>query len=304
MKLKLKNRILTTTIVLASVFLLSFCMSKFAAEKYTIVFVQEIVIENGEKTIDNFYGVFPQKKDTITIYKTAADDGKHIEKQYQYTFKKSANNPNSIDFFYKEDNQIPEKIHISFENNNVKINEDVYKVNASYFNYLKQKVATENSIMDIAILAKDGLGDYSQLLEPLTKNWNNLKLDTNFQLLELNTKNKNYQTDSQFFEHKIKYTYDKKGNLISAKSENFNKKKESDNQKFLKYSITKNDERSSSDLELYQNKKTLFDSISVNWEQNSTQKEYAFIKYQTTLKTLKLNKLPKKANDIIPLFKK
>ncbi|MBC8643184.1 hypothetical protein H9W95_00880 [Flavobacterium lindanitolerans] len=72
------------------------------SENYTIAWVQQITVENGEKTTDNFYGIFPKNNDTIFIYKAAEDDPKRIEKQYRYTFKKTPKIQTQLIFITKK----------------------------------------------------------------------------------------------------------------------------------------------------------------------------------------------------------
>ncbi|WP_447635222.1 hypothetical protein [Flavobacterium microcysteis] len=302
MQLKLKNKIITTAILSLSALLLSFCVSKIATENYTIAWVQQITVENGEKTTDNFYGIFPKNNDTIVIYKAAQDDAKSIEKQYQYTFKKLSKNSNTIEFYYKEDTQPEETVKVRFEKNNIIVNEDTYKVNEAYYKFLMQKVLQENSILEIATLTKDGLGDYQPLFEPLNKNWGQAKSDKGFKILEVAVRNRNYQTDSQSFHRKVTFSYDKQGNFLKAEGENYKKIKAKDNQKYFKYDISQTNERSSIESELYQNKKTLSDSLLVKWEQFSTAKEYSFVKYQSKLQKKKISQKPKADSDFTRFF--
>lgn len=302
MQLKLKNKIITTAILSFSTLLLSFCVSKIATENYTITWVQQITVENGEKTTDNFYGIFPKNNDTIVIYKAAPDDAKSIEKQYRYTFKKPSKNSNTIEFYYKEDAQTEETLKVRFEKNNVIVNEDIYKVNEAYYKFLMQKVLQENSILELATLTKDGLGDYKPLFEPLNKNWGQAKADKGFKILEVAVKNRNYQTDSQSFQRKVTFSYDKKGNFLKAEGENYKKIKAKANQKYFKYDISETNERSSIESELYQNKKTLSDSVLVRWEQFSTAKEYSFVKYQSKLQKKMISQKPKSDSDFTRFF--
>lgn len=282
--------------------LLSFCMSKSDDRKFKISHLQEITLEKGAKTTENYYAVFYPNNDTVVIYQTAIDDENRLEKKYQYTIGTNSKNSNSIALILKEDDQSPEKLKVAFEKNAVLINDDIYKVNEAYFKFLKQKVLVEKSILEIANLAKDGLGDYAELLKPINKNWSKSSRNKKFQLLSVTTKNKNYQTENQYFKQHVTYTYDKLGDLEKAESESFNKVKTDETPKFIKYKIQKSEDRAASEIELYQNKKTHLDSISVQWEQFSTAKEFSYIRYQSNLET-KFSKTKPSENEIIGLFK-
>lgn len=282
--------------------LLSFCMSKTEDRKFKISHLQETTLEDGAKTTENYYAVFYPNNDTVVIYQTGIDDENRFEKKYQYTTGANSKNPNSIALVLNEDDQSPEKLRVAFEKNTVLINDDIYKVNEAYFKFLKQKVLVEKSILEIANLAKDGLGDYAELLKPINKNWSKSSRNKKFQLLSVTTKNKNYQTENQYFKQHVTYTYDKLGDLEKAESESFNKVKTDETTKFIKYKIQKSDDRAASEIELYQNKKTLLDSISVQWEQFSTAKEFSYIRYQSNLET-KFSKTKPSENEIIGLFK-
>ena len=299
---QLKNKLHIMTLAILSSILLSFGMPKNNIQKYKISYLQDVTIEDGNKTIENYYAVFPQNNDTVIVYKTATDDVGRFERKYQYTFENIKSN--EITFVFQQNQESAEKLKIAFEKNILFINDDIYKVNDAYYNYLKQKVLTEKSILEIVYLAKEGLGDCAVLLEPLNKNWNAVQSDKNFRLISIDIKNKNHQTDDQYFQQQVKYDYDKSGNFVKADSENFKKVKNSETAKFVKYHISKNDERVSSEIELYQNKKTALDSISVKWEQFSTSKEYNYIKYQSNLKTKSVDKKPKADKEIVALFAK
>ena len=76
------------------------------------------------------------------------------------------------------------------------------------------------------------------------------------------------------------------------------------NDTYSKYSIEdEKNERSSSNEELYKNKKTLFDSLSGSWTQNSTAKTFKFLKYQSKLKVIDVTQKPKNLEEVIKLLK-
>ncbi|KQB37452.1 hypothetical protein [Flavobacterium aquidurense] len=294
-------------LIIISCLTLSFCISK--PEKidsdYTLAFVKEIYIDrdnsgNEEKDIRNFIGVFPKNKDTITVYQLNSD---LTEKPQLFSYWVKNKNNNSVVFACSESEQ---NIKVIFDKNNiVKVENDVYSVNNQYYDFLKQKILIENSVLDLAFFLKDGYGDYSQSLEPLNKNWRNQKENNSFKIISVKIKNRNYQTDNQFFEYKIAYEYKKNGQLQSILSNNrFNKVFVKESKTYTIYSIEdEKNERSSSNAELYKNKKTLFDSISGNWTQNSTVKTSHFLKYQSKLKLVDVAKKPRNLDESIKLLK-
>lgn len=280
--------------------------------KYKLALVEEIDIDKGsyryynedstytkgEGTIrENFIGVFPEVNDTLTIYKLNIDKSEKPER-FSFWFKK--NHHQSITFFCSG-----EEVKVTFGNkNNIIVNNDTYTLNNEYYSFLKQKVFVESSILDLTFFLKDGYGDYSELLEPLNKNWRNQKENNTHKIISANIKNKNYQTDDQFFNYKINYKYDKNGVLKSIDGENrYSKKFISNKGKYIQYSILNGEnERSLTNQNLYKNKKTLFDSIIGNTEQYTNSKTTYYTKYQSKLKILVVNKKPKNINDIIKIF--
>ncbi|MBS7253676.1 hypothetical protein [Flavobacterium branchiicola] len=294
-------------LVILSGLTLSFCISN--SEKinsnYTLAFAKEINIEKGlngneEKDIRNFIGIFSKNNDTTTVYQLNSD---LTEKPQLFSYWVKNKNIDSVVFTCSESDQ---NIKVIFDNNNnVKVENDIYNVNDEYYKFLKQKILIENSILDLAFFLKDGYGDYSQSLEPLNKNWRNQKENNLFRIISAKVKNRNYQTDNQFFEYKMIYEYKKNGELQSISSNNrFNKVLVKENKTYTIYSIEdEKNERSSSSAELYKNKKTLFDSISGNYTQNSIVKTSHFVKYQSKLKILDISQKPNNLEEIIKLLK-
>jgi len=294
-------------LIIVSCLTLSFCISKTQKKstEYTLAFVKEIYIDKGisndeEKDIRNFIGVFPKNNDTITVYQLNLDLTKKPQ-IFSYWIKNKNNN--SVVFKCSESE---ESIKVIFDKNNIVIVEnDIYTLNNEYYKFLKQKILIENSVLDLAFFLKDGYGDYSQSLEPLNKNWRNQKENNSFKIISVKIKNRNYQTDNQFFEHKLVYYYKKNGELQSISGNNrFNKVFLKENSIYIKYSIEDGkNERSSSNEELYKNKKTLFDSISGSLTQNSTVKTSYFVKYQSKLKLVDVTKKPNNLEEAIKLLK-
>lgn len=273
--------------------------------EFTVAFVQDKYIEKlseiendkgpsdnlikGDLITTNYIGLFPKKNDTVIIYKLK-DNLK--EKPEKLSFWSKKNNNQSITFYCSEQDDLK----ITFSNqNNIIVNTDTYTVNSEYYIFLKQKILVEKSILDLSFFLKDGYGDYSQTLEPLNKNWRNQKENKNHKIIMVKNNNKNFQTDNQFFKYKINYKYNKNGYLQSISGENrFNKNFVKQNNKHIVYSIENIiNERSTENLYLYTNKKTLFDSIIGTREIFSSASTYHYKKYQTKLKISYIDKKPK-----------
>jgi len=294
-------------LIIVSCLTLSFCISNPEKNNsdYTLAFVKEIYVDKGtgndeEKDIRDFVGVFPKSNDTITVYQLNSD---LTEKPQIFSYWVKNKNNNSVVFKCSESE---EDIKVIFDKNNViRVDNDIYTVNNEYYKFLKQKILIENSVLDLAFFLKDGYGDYSQSLEPLNKNWRNQKENNSYKIISAKIKNRNYQTDDQFFEYKIDYTYRKNGQLKSISGNNrYNKVFVKENNTYVEYSINDGkNERSSSSEELYKNKKTLFDSISGNSTQNSIVKTSYFLKYQSKLKLLDATQKPKNLEQALKLLK-
>ena len=293
--------------------LLFFCGTKDKKneDSYTIAFVKEVYVDKGNyvhndltdsiytkgdgERVENFIGVFSEKQDTIIVYKLNQDLNEKPEKNSFWSKKK---NNKSITFYCS----MGDDIKIIFSGlNNIIVNNDTYQVNKEYYNFLKQKILIENSVLDLAFFLKDGYGDYEQFLKPLSKNWRNQHEDNRFKIIKAKIKNKNYQTDNQFFTYNFTYKYDRNGLIESVLGENsFNKKIVEKNSKYIVYAINRSiNERASENEYLYQNKKTLFDSIVGNRVQYSNGTVYYYSKYQSQLKTKIRHYKPKNIQEII-----
>ena len=296
---------------------LSFCVSKTNSvnKTYDLAFVKEVYIDNGSeiqngtytpkheegegKRIESYFGVFPSNNDTITIYKLNEDPTENPEK---YSFWSRNKTKNSIVFYSSND----ESIRITFKSgNNIDVDSDIYTVNKAYYNFLQQKIINEHSLLDAAFFLKDGYGDYFQTLEPLTKNWRNQQDNFKHKIISAKIKNKDEQTDNQFFEYEFKYQYDNQGKLVNISGGNrFTKDFDSEDEKYRIYKIMDGgNERSSSDEKVFFNKKTLFDSIVGSFEQYSLAKTSFFTKYQSELRTKVVDKKPNSIFEIIEKFK-
>lgn len=293
-------------LIIASSLFLSFCISKPEKDNsdYKLAFAKEIYVEKGidndEKDVRNFIGVFPKSNDTITVYQLNSD---LTETPQVFSYWISNRSNNSIVFKCSESGQ---NIKVGFDKNNVvTVDNDIYTINKEYYTFLKQKILIENSVLDLVFFLKDGYGDYSQVLEPLNKNWRNQKENRSHKIISAKVKNRNYQTDNDFFQYKIDYAYRGNGQLKSISGANrYHKTFVEENDTYSKYSIEdEKNERSSSNEELYKNKKTLFDSLSGSWTQNSTAKTFKFLKYQSKLKVIDVTQKPKNLDEVIKLLK-
>ncbi|WP_395074642.1 hypothetical protein [Flavobacterium sp.] len=280
--------------------------------KYKLALVEEIDIDKGsyryynedstytkgEGTIRNiFTGIFPKLNDTVTIYKLNTDKSEKPEK-FTFWFKK--NKAQSITFFCSG-----EEVKVTFGNkNDIIVNSDKYVVNNEYYNFLKQKVFIEASILDLTFFLKDGYGDYSQILGPLNKNWRNQKDNNTHKIISATIKNKNNQTDDQYFNYNFIYKYDENGVLKSIEGENrYNKNFINNTGKYIQYSILNGEnERNLTEQISYKNKKSLFDSIVGNTEQLSISKKTYYTRYQSKLKILEVDKKPKTVAEMIKMF--
>jgi hypothetical protein len=266
---------------------------------FTVAYIEEVIyIDKGDKEINNFIGVFPKVNDTVIIYKLNDDQN---EKPEKFIFWSKKSNNQSITFYCSGQDDVK----VTFANrSNIIINNDTYKVNNEYYNFLKQKIFEEKSILDLAFFLKDDYGDYSQTLEPLNKNWRNQKENNKFKIIKAEIKNRNFQTDDQFFIYKVNYKYNKNGILVSASGENsFNKKFIKQNDKYVIYSINRSiNERASDNEYLYKNKKTLLDSVIGTRERFSNATTYYYTKYQSKLKFTSVDEKPKSIDEILKIL--
>lgn len=156
-----------------------------------IAFIQKVIV----KEYKLFLEFSLTKNDSIIIYKINRDSNE----KFVFWFKK--NKTQSISLFSSG-----EEIQITFGNdNNIIVDNDIYNVNKKYYDYLKLKILSEGSALDLAFFLKDGYGDYAQLLEPLNKNWRNQRENNDFKILKAVIKNRDNQTDEQFFNYTINY---------------------------------------------------------------------------------------------------
>ena len=176
-----------------------------------IAFIQKVIV----KEYKLFLEFSLTKNDSIIIYKINRDSNE----KFVFWFKK--NKTQSISLFSSG-----EEIQITFGNdNNIIVDNDIYNVNKKYYDYLKLKILSEGSALDLAFFLKDGYGDYAQLLEPLNKNWRNQRENNDFKILKAVIKNRDNQTDEQFFNYTINYKYNKTGKLLAISGQNrYNKK--------------------------------------------------------------------------------
>ncbi|UWY29900.1 hypothetical protein N4T20_08125 [Flavobacterium sp. TR2] len=281
---------------------------------YTLAFIKDVYIDEGNYTFngsndsvytkgegertENFIGVFPKENDTVAIYKLNKDLN---EKPEKFSFWSKKKNNQTITFYCS----MGDDIKITFGNqNNIIINNDTYEVNKEYYTFLKQKILIEKSVLDLAFFLKDGYGDYEESLEPLNKNWRNQKEDNRFKIIKAKIKNKNYQTDDQFFSYEFTYKYTKRGIVENILGQNsFTKKKIEENNKYLVYVTDRSvNERALVQEYLYKNKKTFLDSIVGSRIRYSDATTYHYKKFQSILKTINIATKPSNLRDILKLL--
>lgn len=287
-------------LILFSCFISSYDIlkQKKNTSNFTVAYLEDIYIDKRGKQINNFIGIFPKTNDTVTIY-NLNNDQKEASEKILFWSKKI--NIHSITFYCTEQDDIK----VTFANQNtIIVNNDTYQVNNKYYLFLKQKIFEEQSILDLAFFLKDGYADYSQTLELLNKNWRNQKENYTFKIINAKIKNRDFQTDNQFFTFKIDYKYTENGSLQSISGEHsFNKKLIKQNNKYIIYSIDRSiNERASDDEYLYKNKKTLFDSITGTREVFSNATTSYYTKYQSKLKFKSVEEKPKTINEILKIL--
>lgn len=299
----------TVILGILSCFSLCFCSNRLEKKndnEFLIAFVEDIYIDKDsefyesnsndeeEMSKEKFIGIFPKNNDTISIYKLNVDV---TEKPDVFSFWSKNKKNKSIVFCNSEKDEI--KITFNSENE-ISVENDIYKVNKEYYQFLEQRILEEKSIVDLAFFLKDGYGDYAQTLNILYKNWKNQKYNPNHKILFANIKNKNSQTDDQYFNYKLRYIYDEKGILQKITgSSNFNKIYINETKKYKHFTINRTlNERASIKEELFTNKITLFDSIVVTSEQYSISKLKYYTKYQSKLKSILVEKRPKNVDQI------
>lgn len=303
----------TALVVLIGFVLSSSCACRLrnTSGPYALAFVQEIHIDKGqqdsdgeteggheEKEVRNFIGIFPKNNDTITIYRVQ-DDVTDRPDRYIFWLEKNIKN-NSVVFHSSEGNEL----NVFFKGkNHIVVGNDVFTVNDSYYKFLEKKVLNEGSVLDLYGLVKDGYGDYAPFFELLDKNWLNLKADKSHKIIQVLVKTQNMQVpEDEFYTWEAHYEYNRNGELQRISGERFNKKRLGEDEKYIRYSTEENQDRYTSTGLQYKNKKTLFDSVAVTWEQFSTARTFRYISYQSKLKRKVTDKKPKDMTEAIELL--
>ena len=308
----LKNRT-ACIVVLIGFILSSSCAFRLRniSGPYTLAFVQEVHIDEGRQNNDggsepayeekesmNFVGIFPKNNDTVKIFRLK-DDITDRPDRHSFWLEKNVEN-NSVVFHSSEGNELK----VAFKGKNtIAVGNDVFTVNDAYYAFLEKKVLNERSVFDLSWLLKDGYGDYAPFFELLNKNWLNLKEDKNHKIIRVLVKSKNMQVpEDKFYTWTVYYKYDKSGELQSIAGKRFNKERLGEDEKYINYSVEVNQDRYTSAGLLYKNKKTLFDSVSVTWEQFSTASTFRYVHYQSKLKLKVADKKPESAAEIFELL--
>jgi len=291
--------ILIIVLSLATIHVASAQVSGRNRHPYTLSLIRmDVNDEENGTAIENYVAVYSQQTDSVIVYKWNKIDG---EKPSKSTFwaKKDAS-VNSVRFLSSDGADIK----VTFlPGNRIGIDHDVYFLNKPYYDFMKQKLLLEKSILDLSFFLKDGYGDYDSYLELLTrKNWRNQKENPDYKIITVDVKNKNNQTDDQFHHWRAVYTYNTAG-ILTAVSGQFYEKKLSLNNSFeLVYQTRKNLDRSSVEITTYQNRKTLRDSAVVNWTQLSTAKDFHYSTKQSKLKILSIEQKPDNFEEITRLL--
>jgi len=258
-------------------------------QRYTVSLIQMAVKDDEDaSTIENYAAIFSQDTDTVIIYKWNKIDG---EKPSRYTFWAEGNSIRNTIRFLSSDGA---DIKVTFlPASRIAIDHDVYFLNKPYYDFMKQKLLLEKSVLDLAFFLKDGYGDYDSNLEPLTrKNWRNQKENPAHKIISVDVKNKNHQTDDQFHRWTATYTYNAIGILKGITGQYYTKKLFLNTGSELIYHTDQNLDRTAIETRTYQNRKTLRDSVVVSWTQLSTAKDFHYSTKQSKLKILSVEQKP------------
>lgn len=296
----MRNRFLLTFIIFAvSILPEVTAQIKNSSKLYSVSWINQVVIdkENGNR-LENYIAVFSKTEDSLTVYKWITHSKEKPEKIVFWTER--SGKPDGVRFLSTGGADVK----VTFlKENKVLVDSDLYVVNASYYDFLRQKIMVEKSVLDLAFFVKDGYGDYAVDLEPLMqKNWRNQRENLKHRIIEVNVKNKNEQTDDQFHNWKAFYKYKMNGELESIIGEYYKKKLEIGHGKRVKYLTERNLDRSYIREYSFQNPKTLLDSVSVNWTQFSTAKEFHYTEYQTKLRLISTLRKPESYDEAVKLF--
>ena len=254
--------------------------------------------EEDGKAIENYVAVFSHQNDSVIVYKWNEAQG---DKPSKSTFWAKKNpSGNSVRFLSSDG----ASILVSFlTGHRIGVDTDIYLLNTAYYNFMKQKLLLETSVLDLAFFLKDGYGDYDPYLEILTrKNWRNQKENPHHKIITVDVKNKNNQTDDQFHHWRAVYTYNTLGILKAVSGQYYDKKLSLNNSFELAYQTRKNLDRSSIEIQTYQNRKTLRDSAVFSWTQLSTAKDFHYSMKQTKLRLISVEQKPDNFKDIARLL--
>ena len=267
---------------------------------YTVSWISEVIRdkENGND-VENAIALSTKTGDSLTVYQWLASNREKPVRIVFWGEKKEKSN--SIEFLSSAGG----KLKVTFlPANKVSIDSDMYILNPGYYSFLRQKLLSEKSILDLAFFLKDGYGDYAVYLAPIVqKNWRNQKEKPRYKILEVQVKNKNEQTDDQFHRWKAIYKYKTNGELQSITGEFYKKKLISNTGKEVRYLVERILDRSDIKEMVVKNQHTLFDSVAVNWTQYSTSKEFYYTKFQNKLKVISVTKKPGSFEELAKLLK-
>lgn len=271
----------------------------FVESKYLETNINNDTVQNGE-SLENrtvqMIALFSKQKDTLTIFSLDSENYREVDQKNTYTSIKI--NEKSRVFLISK---YKDSLKVEFnKNNQIKVENDIYTVNNSYYNYLKQKILQEGSIIDFIDLIDDGYGDYCYYLHPLIDyKWTNEKPSGDFKIINVLVNTQSTSSD-MIYSWNVSYN-----NGVNGFGDYFKKTLVDENKKFKVFDVYHTNQRISDSKIIYTNKETLLDSISGTWEaySKSMAKYYIeYTQYQSKLEIVETEKPPKDIESMLKLF--
>ena len=252
------------------------------AQRYQISTVKTTEVQDGVSSKNTFIGVFSPKGDTAVLY--SSTDGERGPKR---AFYYSGTDSNSTRLTVVEESEILATLQIKFLQNSVLVDSDRYELEASYAATLRTQILIQKSVLALAGLLKEQLGDYAEALRPLMKTWIQPKEKIPAGKIRIaHIVNRNYQTDTAYHRWKAVYRYNKRGVLGAIKGgEVYDLKLVRNTSKFSEYEINIHQDRYFDKSTLYRLKASGFDSSLSERRQLATDQVRNYKNYQTALKS-------------------